>query len=63
MLLINVFAIGAVSLAIGFVSDRLAAAGSSNSWTWPLMGADALALLAIPCAYLAMRSARARKVG
>lgn len=63
MLLINVFAIGAVSLAIGFASDRLAAAGSSNSWTWPLMGADALALLAIPCAYLAMRSEGAQKAG
>lgn len=58
MLLINVFAIGAVSLAIGFASDRLAAAGSAHSWTWPLMGADALALLAIPCAWLAMRSPR-----
>lgn len=58
MLLINVFAIGAVSLAIGFASDRLAAAGSAQSWTWPLMGADALALLAIPCAWLAMRSPR-----
>lgn len=58
MLLINVFAIGAVSLGIGFASDRLAAAGSALSWTWPLLGADALALLAIPCAYLAMRSAR-----
>ena len=58
MLLINVFAIGAVSLAIGFASDLLAAAGSAHSWTWPLMGADALALLALPCAYMAMRSPR-----
>lgn len=58
MLLINVFAIGAVSLAIGFASDRLAAAGSAHSWTWPLIGADVLALLAIPCAWLAMRSPR-----
>jgi predicted MFS family arabinose efflux permease len=59
MLLINIFAIGAVSLAIGIASDRLAAAGSAQSWTWPLLGADILALLAIPCAFLAMRSAGA----
>lgn len=63
MLLINVFAIGAVSLAIGFASDRLAAAGSAQSWTWPLMGADVLALLAIPCAWLAMRSPRVPDAG
>lgn len=59
MLLINVFAIGAVSFAIGFASDSLVRAGSAHSWTWPLMGADALALLAIPCAYLAMCGPRA----
>jgi hypothetical protein len=53
-----VFAIGLVSLAIGYVSDRLLAAGSALSWTWPLIGADALALMAIPCAFLAMRGAR-----
>jgi len=58
MLLINVFAIGLVSLAIGYVSDRLFAAGSALSWTWPLIGADGLALMAIPCAFLAMRAAR-----
>lgn len=58
MLLINIFALGAVSLAIGYASDRLVAAGSAHSWTWPLMAADALALLAIPFAYLAMRGTR-----
>ncbi len=58
MLVINVVAIGAVSLGIGLASDHLAAAGSSHSWTWPLMAADALALLAIPFAWLAMRSPR-----
>lgn len=58
MLLINVFALGAVALGIGYASDRLAAAGSSLSWTWPLLGADLLALLAIPCAWLALRSPR-----
>jgi len=58
MLLINVFALGSVSLGIGYASDRLAAVGSAHSWTWPLLGADGLALLAIPCAWLAMRSTR-----
>jgi predicted MFS family arabinose efflux permease len=58
MLLINIFAIGAVSFAIGFASDRLVAAGSAHSWTVPLLAADLLALLAIPCTWLAMRSPR-----
>lgn len=56
MLLINIFAIGAVSFAIGFVSDRMVAEHAALSWTLPLMGADMIALLAIPCIFLAMRS-------
>ena len=59
MLLINVFAIGAVSLGIGVVSDHLATSGAADSWTIPLIGADALALLAIPCMFMAMRGAQA----
>lgn len=59
MLLINIFAIGAVSFAIGVASDALVAAGSRNSWTWPLLGADTLALLAIPLTWAAMRAPRA----
>lgn len=58
MLLINIFAIGGVSYAIGLLSDWMVANGAANSWSLPLMAADALALLAIPCAYLAMRSPR-----
>jgi predicted MFS family arabinose efflux permease len=56
MLLINIVAIGGVTLGIGFASDRLAASGSAHSWTWPLLGADAVALLALPFSYLAVRS-------
>lgn len=56
MLLINIFAIGGVSYAIGLVSDRMAAEGAPLSWTVPLFGGDMLALLAIPCAFMAMRS-------
>lgn len=59
MRLINIVALGAVSLAIGYVSDHLVAAGSAHSWTWPLMRADLPASLAIPFAYLAMCGARA----
>lgn len=58
MLLINIFALGGVSLGIGVASDALLAAGSVQSWTWPLLGADALALLAVPFAWLAMRAPR-----
>ena len=58
MLLINIFALGAVSLAIGVASDALAAAGSLRSWTWPLLGADVLALLAIPFTWAALRAPR-----
>ena len=58
MLVINIVAIGAVSYSIGLASERLVAAGSAHSWTWPLMAADTLALLAIPFPWLAMRSPR-----
>ena len=46
------------SLAIGVASDALAAAGSLRSWTWPLLGADVLALLAIPFTWAALRAPR-----
>ncbi|MFM6949861.1 MAG: MFS transporter [Novosphingobium sp.] len=62
MLLINIFAIGLVSFAIGLASDRMVAAGLAHSWTLPLLAADALALLAVPCAMLAMRSPRSGAV-
>lgn len=58
MLLMNVFTIGLVALGIGYASDLLLAAGSEQSWTLPIIAADMLALLAIPCAFLAMRSPR-----
>lgn len=59
ILALNIFAIGGVALAVGYASDFLNRAGSANSWTWPLLGADALALLAIPLTAMAVRSARA----
>lgn len=48
MLLINVLMIGGLAFCIGSVSGILAAHGMTQSWTWPLMGADVLAMLGIP---------------
>ncbi len=45
MLLINIVMIGGLGLAIGLVSDVLAAHAVANSWTWPLFGADMIAML------------------
>lgn len=47
MLLINVLMIGLLGLMIGVASSWMAAAGFSDSWTWPLLGADILAMLGI----------------
>lgn len=58
MLLINVFAIGAISMGVGMASDHLSATGTALSWTYPLMGADTLSRPAIPSIYLAVRCAR-----
>lgn len=58
MLVLNILAIGGGALLIGVVSERLVAAGSAQSWTLPLLGADGLALLAVVFIFLAMRSPR-----
>lgn len=47
MLMINVLMVGALGLVIGSASDWLAASGSRLSWTWPLLGADLLAMTGI----------------
>lgn len=56
MLLINVLMLGGLSVAIGAVSDRLAAAGSNTSWTAPLLAADLVATLGILCLFAAARA-------
>lgn len=56
ILALNIFAVGGVAMAVGYSSEFLASIGVAQSWTWPLMGADALALLAIPLTWLAVRS-------
>ncbi|MCZ8170175.1 MAG: MFS transporter [Novosphingobium sp.] len=58
MLVLNIFAIGGGALVIGLASEWLLANGSARSWTLPLLGADAIALLAVLFIFLAMRSPR-----
>jgi predicted MFS family arabinose efflux permease len=55
MLLINVLMVGGLGLAIGAASDALAGAGSPDSWTWPLLGADLMAMLGILALFAAAR--------
>ncbi len=58
MLLINVFAIALGNLAVGAVSDRLSAAGSSHSLTFVLLATDVLAIAGAPFYLLAARGPR-----
>ena len=53
MLTLNILVIGGLGLAIGMTSQRLAAAGSPQSWTLPLLGADLVAALALIFVWLA----------
>jgi predicted MFS family arabinose efflux permease len=59
MLLINVFAIAIGNLAVGAVSDRMSAAGSTHALTTVLLATD---LLAISAAVFFALAARGRKV-
>jgi predicted MFS family arabinose efflux permease len=59
MLLINVLMLGGLAALIGLASDRMLAAGSAASWTGPLLAADLIAALGIPCLLLAARATRA----
>lgn len=47
MLLINVVMIGALAIGIGLASDALARRGVAQSWTWPLLAADLVAMTGI----------------
>jgi predicted MFS family arabinose efflux permease len=57
MLLINVLMIGALAVGIGLLSDALAARGIAGSWTWPLLGADLIAMTGIAALAAAARRA------
>lgn len=58
MLLINVFAIAIGNLAVGAVSDRLAAGGSAQPLTLVLLATDALAIASVVFFALAARGPR-----
>ncbi|HOM12951.1 MAG TPA: MFS transporter [Rubrivivax sp.] len=58
MLLINVFAIAIGNLAVGAVSDRLAAAGAGHALTWVLLATDLLVIAAALFYALAARGPR-----
>ena len=61
MLLVNVFALGLGSVAIGGASDALAAAGATQPLFLPLIMADAVSLLSLVCfAVIGWRAARSR---
>lgn len=56
MLVLNIFMVGGLALGIGVASQQLAAAGSSISWTIPLLCADAVAFSGL---FMVWRAARA----
>ena len=56
MLTLNIVILGGLGLAIGVASERLVAAGVAQSWTWPLLGADAVAGASLIFVWLAARS-------
>jgi hypothetical protein len=49
--------IGGLALAIGIFSQDLAEAGSTQSWTLPLLMADLIAFCGVPMVWLAARAA------
>jgi hypothetical protein len=55
MLFINVLMVGALGLVIGAASDALAAQGRADSWTWPMLGADLVAMTGILALFAAVR--------
>lgn len=57
MLLINVLMIGGLAVLVGVASDALAARGVAGSWTWPLLGADLLAMTGIAALFACRRAA------
>jgi hypothetical protein len=56
ILALNFLMIGALALAIGVASQRLAEAGSTVSWTIPLLGADLIAFSGLLMIWRAVRA-------
>jgi predicted MFS family arabinose efflux permease len=61
MLLLNLFVLGALSLAIGVASDRLKLMGVAHSLTGPIVLADLLAFTAIPILFACNRQAAVKR--
>jgi predicted MFS family arabinose efflux permease len=57
ILALNILMIGGLALAIGIFSQDLAEAGSTQSWTLPLLMADLIAFCGVPMVWLAARAA------
>jgi predicted MFS family arabinose efflux permease len=55
MLVLNILMIGGLSLGIGIMSQHLADAGSSQSWTLPLLMADLIAFSGLIMVWRAVR--------
>jgi predicted MFS family arabinose efflux permease len=56
MLALNILMVGGLALAIGMVSQRLADAGSADSWTLPLLGADLIGFSGLVMVWRAVRA-------
>lgn len=56
MLALNILMVGGLALAIGMVSQRLADAGSADSWTLPLLAADLIGFSGLVMVWRAVRA-------
>lgn len=59
MMAINILMVGGLALAIGAASEAMVARHIAQTWTWPLLGAD---LIAIAALFPVWRAARAPRV-
>lgn len=60
ILVLNILMIGGLAMAIGIGSQWLAGAGRPDAWTWPLLGADMIAVTSLGFLWAAYRAGPAR---
>lgn len=60
ILALNILMIGGLAMAIGIGSEWLAGAGRPDAWTWPLLGADMIAVTSLGFLWAAYRAGPAR---
>lgn len=58
ILALNILMIGGLAMAIGIGSQWLASAGRADAWTWPLLGADLVAFIALGFLWAAYRAGK-----